>query len=137
MFTLCFSNCSNNRKVTTLSKETLTVLTHNVSLPGVRLKFLGVGEGNSERCRKWGGGVGVIYKDSFQKYPEIGGGKRQKLFVGGRGYRRCHDTHSPHKNFAPTPGGNAQYTGNRYAYREFYQKTPKISSFLQKCPSCG
>ena len=41
-------------------------------------------------------GVAVI-KESFQKHLEIGGGQRQKLFVG-RGYRGCHRP-APHKNF--------------------------------------
>ena len=42
------------------------------------------GSGNSERCLKWGGGVGII-KESFRKHLKIGGWQRQKLFVGGGG----------------------------------------------------
>ena len=47
----------------------------------------GGGEGDSsERCLKWGGGGWGVIKGSFQKHLKTGGGKRQKLFVGGGGF---------------------------------------------------
>ena len=69
--------------------RTLCCLVHNQNFHGGGGQGDGWGGGNSERDLKWGNGMGII-KESFQKHLEIGGGKMQKLFVGERGYRRCH-----------------------------------------------
>ena len=45
----------------------------------------GWGGGSSERCLKWGGGVGVIM-GSFQKRLKTGGGKSKSCLYGGGGF---------------------------------------------------
>ena len=56
--------------------------------------------GSSGKCLKWGGGV---IKGSFQKHLKTGGGSRQKLFVGGRGFEGV-TTPALLENFNHTPG---------------------------------
>ena len=46
----------------------------------------GGGGDSSEGCLKWSGGGWGVIKGSFQKHLKTGGGKRQKLFVGGGGF---------------------------------------------------